>query len=582
MTGPSGPSGDEEPDGPANPRSARDGRGTERPERARAAAVAVASCFGLLCFTALYAVGPGTIHFTNDIATSMTVAELMLAGEPALLGPPSHAGGRHLGPAYYGYVALGHLLAGGDELRSVVWFSVMKLLGAAALIVPVLLLSRRSSFPFAMATTWLFVAAGRGIDMLRTPWHANYVLLPQALFLATYCLAMRWGWRGVLPCGLFASLLLQSRFTSGPLLAALAIMLLARLLLAPARAPAGRARPLVGRGAQITYAVLTALSWVPTILFELRHPSNLLKILDVQSGAGAEGAGLAPALGEVASYWLKCLVKRSALMPARSWTPEAWADDPLRLVVAAVAIALFLWLAVDYLRRAHAEQRWIFSSLLVGSLAYVPALSLVVPPLYDAYLNETAFLPPVVAGVLTGHAWSLLRAERPGYVRAAAAAFGIVVAVLAGESAVRGFRFVTGNPFGDVGTLAHARQVADVIESDSFGERRRVVYTWGRNYNVGDAYHHLLEGELAHHNAYRNAFVELPSFRPENGVHPVVFYMLTCRPRAEDLRVQPPWDSYRRRFGFLRHERDVSLAACSTCTTCELRRFSQRRRPPMR
>jgi hypothetical protein len=145
-------------------------------------------CAFLAILLSLYfswSISPETIYFNSDFALSLAVTQLGLGGDPILLGPPSHIGGRHLGPLYYYLLAFPQLAFGQDVYSIVVFQVVIKVIALIVSLVIASWYSLRAHFYFVtVLVTLVFITKVPQVDFLvQVPWHGNDILLAGVILL---------------------------------------------------------------------------------------------------------------------------------------------------------------------------------------------------------------------------------------------------------------------------------------------------------------------------------------------------------------------------------------------------------------
>lgn len=384
--------------------------------------LSVGGCIALVSVYCFWNLTPETIHFTNDAGISFAVARSLLSGDFPLAGPPSHVGGRHLGPIYYWYVALTLVLTGGHVYGAVLLQTLLK---AIALVSSLLLLRRlfeREKMLWPMAISFLFLISGSYAWPLRVPWHGNFVILPSAFALFATYRVLASGARGIPLFLLAVSLLIQTQLASAPMAFALSAVVFFQLLIS------GELR--VSRlrrwgPSELFIFVLLLVSWLPTAVYEAQFDSNLARLFNVHSGHSQNSAGYAASAVAVAKG-------------LREYTIGALGgsllSDALVNVLQWCVLIMCVLSALHYVRVQSGVRRAFVIALLLILVAYQQMFSFLSPPLHLYYLHSVLPVILLVGGISFGHAASITgKLGRGGFMQKLLAlplAFGMSVALL--------------------------------------------------------------------------------------------------------------------------------------------------------
>lgn len=256
---------------------------------------------GLFYFVTLGQMHPNNTLFAEDQALTTAVISAMHEGEFVLLGPPSHIGGRHIGPAFYWIVSAIARLLGGYDWSVLVAMSLLSYVGIVAGWILVGQFSSISRHRIACSIAAIIIAiAGNGVYLVRLPWHANSMLTLTALVLAC---AFQW-YLGSRTAGLFCSVfgvaLTQYHFSAGPLVVLLLLGGLIRLGVRQSDAY----KASVGAISICLLIGISLLLLVPPILYELWYPSNLKGVLQGLLDSSHSGQHVAVKAGVVESVTL--------------------------------------------------------------------------------------------------------------------------------------------------------------------------------------------------------------------------------------------------------------------------------------
>lgn len=206
---------------------------------------------------------PGRLAFTQDLALSVVVGKLGAAGDLAILGPPSHRGGRHLGALYYWLVSLADLLSSSDIFGTLAILAVFN-----SLIVFPLLWGRTKLFTCG-ASVLLFCPAF--LFVIRDPWHAHFLILFGVCLVLAALRALEDAERYLPWFLLFSSCLVLTHFSGLPLVAGLGFALIAVFIVR---------RKIPHPSVLLTAPTLAAvLIWIPSMLGFIFQPDNFATAL---------------------------------------------------------------------------------------------------------------------------------------------------------------------------------------------------------------------------------------------------------------------------------------------------------------
>lgn len=520
---------------------------------------------------------PNSMLFTTDQATSVAVAQSALVGEPPLLGPPSHQGGRHLSPIYFWYVTLGLSLGQGNLFSSGWIFAALNLL---SLLLVIAILHRTvpaKNFSAACSGALLVLLSGRYIWILRDFWHANVIFIPALFVVFTFVQVVNAGWQKLPNLVLSATLLLQTHYSSAPFLAGVAV---ATVLCGGLRRRAGT--PWIDLPGALLLGV-ALVSWVPTVGYELLFPSNILALLHAHAGGAGGAIGILGAVRLELQFLSHYLFGNYSLMDLLyPWPTTALALLAIAGAVSALLVRSFL----------STEARALLMLGVCGAAAYLPALQRLRPPVFDYYLNALLPFPVIAAGVLFaathaawerscgstsstgggGAAWFPFAGPATVWVRRVS--FLVVTLILtyaAMQSARRNLGTIGWQAIDATFSLQHAQEIAAILHADA----RQAPFTLltrggsrlmrsGILVALGPRY----RGEIEYHWVFR----EIPQLIRGAGLATParpLGYLLACPAPLRDHR-RKMWKEIRREWS---PDYRIDLANCDTCRPCELYRL---------
>lgn len=530
---------------------------------------------------------PANIIFSNDLALSLSVGKLFLEGNPVWLGPPSHLGGRHLGPLYYWYAALVYFLGRGDLQAITAIGAVFKLAALAVLVYLAALLTEKEKRWFVVLSLLVSIAASHYLWILRKEWHAHFLLIPATLTFFTAFLCLRDGYRFFLPFLLCASLLLQTHYGSLAVIAGLGLAILANFIW---RLRHGEKFKwgLIKQKNQILCLALMLLSWVPLLIYELNYRSNILRLFKEQLLRTRPQMGLLESAVTTYRFFRKFTLGSVRFS-------ELIYPFPGAHVLALLVAALGMFFLVLYLIRHRGWQRWYLGALGLSTFLLFTNLARVPPPKYLYYWNQLLPVPALLLGAMLGEAYSALTGVtaaslkwKPLFARTLRLAAGVFLALFLYAS-LRGVYFNwNGYAFKrfvkEYHSLKHVREVAALIRQDlKPGETARLI-GYGSAGVIRDAYYYFLYDEPYPMMRYWQFFKEIPAFKRSHSKSSEASvqnadsstqraYLIMC-PKVERLERLLVLKELSSEWSLDGH---LPLEGCSTCQNCLILRLKSQR-----
>ena len=529
---------------------------------------------GKLIFSDLSA---SNILFTDDAALSFAVARTMHEGGPvALIGQPSHLGGRHIGPTYYWFLASAFDLAKGnpETVASICslggFFAVLLIIALAAEISPV------GARLWGAAGAALVLSASGYQWIIKVPWVNNFLLLPAALACAALWLVLKQGPKLIPTLLLWLSICAQTFLGSAPLVIAFAIISITQIF-SKHRITQHEAARVLGSKLIIFLTVLATLGiWAAPIWFELQYPSNLLKIFSLHLSGTETGTVSA---GVSASATLICEYFRDFGLGFLGRPGNLFSSPLSGIILLALAIPpLGFWF-----RRQGKPVTFFFAALGLTLFGFVRILQGFNPPLHSFYLHAILPFPALLIAPIFSSA--ILRIENRLADRSIKGAAGIglifslpfALAILAvGFFNLKdGFLYPTRYVSSDQSSMAHAQEVAAIIDANrkNLASSDVRVFVRGENRLRANAIYFFMRGAFESRMMSANRFIELPRFlRPARGTEGAearTAYLLVCgEPTKAQIekfvsKLKQPWEL----------QAEVSLDRCSSCNGCRLSRL---------
>lgn len=416
--------------------------------------------FILLVGGVFFNFGPNTTFFANDQALSFSVVEHGLRGEIPLAGPPSHVGGRHLGPFYYWYLMATQLIGGG--LHGGIFA------GAVVFSIAILTIGWVVGGPGGALVAAMLGVSGY-LDTIRIPWHPHILLILNAIFI--FCTGRLFE-RGLPFLGwwcFWGSILAQTHSAAVPFTVGVACVV--GIWVAVQVKGGDWGQIISGRLGW----VFTFFSFLPLFCYNVFYDPNLARLFQAHSeevvGAGFKLAGLS-LYDFVGQHVLGVIWGRS---------------------LGAVALGLvFLILFVESearekIARLVTRRSWVLTAVLSGVLLTLCALSRFKAPIYEYYWSVILPVPFIIGAWCAG---SITVRSRLGFSAV------VVLGVLIGYADFRAVRRYADRPFVAQHTLGSAEQVVGAIRrlaGDATGPGELQILTRLYASSMKNTYNFLLD-----------------------------------------------------------------------------------------
>ncbi|MCB0334667.1 MAG: hypothetical protein KDD62_00135 [Bdellovibrionales bacterium] len=432
------------------------------------------------------------IHFADDMGVSVAVAQAAIDGEIPLIGQPSHFGGRHLGPAYYWTLTALLFLTQGNIPALVIVLGVLKALCFIFLILLAASIDPQKYRAGSILLTLSILGFASGILVyIQTPWVNHFLVVPMAALVASFWLCLRYGWQWLGAFLFFASICLQTFFGTGPYLLILSMGLVTFWVVA-------RPRYQVQRKSLFLAGLIAAvLIWIPPVLYELQHESNLAKLF-LRHGSKAFQAHLS----ETSTAFLVFLIRHSVGEPGVQLFGSHYFWGIIFFVITS-------GLMVVTLRQLDMYGRGFLLTLGAGALTTALAISTIDGPSLGFYFNM--LIPSVVlasyfccSGLL-----KLLKTYRHYWILPGVAAVLVLWIVVA-----NGREIPTHLAWNyEQRSLMHAQELSNLLHQYDQGKARVNVYLRGQHYKRRSALWVFYRPRARFQMAYAPFFKELRSFR---------------------------------------------------------------------
>ena len=437
--------------------------------------LAIPLIFFLVCLVVCLRLSPETAFFAKDQGLTSAVTQTMLSGEIPLLGPPSHIGGRHLGPLHYWYNGFLLSLSGGDEFHALLIDVFVKLCSAALLIFVGSAYAQKSARAWTAVGISLAMGLGQVIFMYRDAWQPHLLLPTGVLFWWAVLRFLEKRTQHIMWVLVAGSLCIQVQYAA----AILAAPTIVGLLLVRGTSALDLKRSLTPCFSLYLAGLALFLVWLPSLLYELWYPSNLRALFQAlihPLGAGAQ-AGFGNSLRNSIAFFSQYALGAPPLTVkslVSSW--QFW-------------IALFgtLPCLAALLGTKRTPVRFLICQTLIGGLIYTVILSRQPAPLERYFL--LSLVPPLIMiwGLLFGvSVTSLIQsmaqgAGELGKIRRVLAVTGWIssatlLVFLSFQSYDRSIKNLMRRPLDPSLSLSAARYFGTLLADDP---RQKTLLTWG-------------------------------------------------------------------------------------------------------
>jgi len=354
---------------------------------------------------------PSNITFMNDSAFSFAVARLELDGHHPLLGPPSHIGGRHLGPVYYWAVAFSLWVTQGHDYYAILVLLSLMLLACAITVTIATSLAPSGTRLAAAIGTVLCLCGEIYLMQVREPWHGNFLFLPSACVFLSFLIGLRKGPRYLPLYILSASFLITTHYGCAPLVVGTGATLVAYWIVhkfnSELAAPAlSRSFLFLGIGLPLC---LSLLLWLPLITYEVLYPSNLATLAHAFFKSHHKQAGLWAGVTTFFGFLIHHTFLAEHSQRAGSVVSVA------SYYAAAGLTTLFMVLFIGHIRRITKTSQFFYLGMLASSALFIvsasraPSAPPPYPPIYEYYFNGLLPLPALLIGIAFSQAASMIK-----------------------------------------------------------------------------------------------------------------------------------------------------------------------------
>lgn len=500
-----------------------------------------------LFFLIILSLAPGRVAFTQDLALSVVVGELGATGELALLGPPSHRGGRHLGALYYWLVSAADLLS--DSI-----FRTLTILVAINSVCIFPLLAARSRVFAAGACVVLSSAAF--LFVIRDPWHSHFLILFGVCAVHSALRALD-DEKKYLPWFLFfSSCVVLTHFSGLPLILGLSLVLALVFLLRRNSLPLSLLISLP------TFAAL--LVWIPSIFGIISQPDNFARALRPEH---------AP------FYYSESFRLITALFTRFSFIESTWPVNfrGTNLLSETVWIGAFLMLVSSNGFRSRKQMERV-SLLVVPFLVYGISLLFLELPFHLYFIYGLIPILPFLWGFTFEESVQLITDFFQGrrsmlVLPALLLLFGAVFITLI--QLISSLPILFSRPIPKYLSVAAAEQITDAIRLDSNQEPYDIIAR-GHTISAEDSYRAFLGKEHYSRMFYADRFPELVSLTQRERQIFDLSYLVICP------KPNPKWQKrlHRTINKTWKEEAKIQLGNSDLEKTCEITRLRRKLSSP--
>lgn len=497
--------------------------------------------FLLLLFLSFFNSELGTLFFANDQALSFAVVRQMLEGNIVLAGPPSHVGGRHLGPYFYWWLAIPYWLADGDVLRTARIASLLQLFS----LIPLTLLLGKL-FPlisrWRLATGLCLTLSLSYLDTIRIPWHPHLLLPLSSLFLLSTLAVHQKGAKAVGPWLLLGSVLVQTHIASAPLVAAVGLVTFVCLIL-KFHSASDQLRNLVSFFIRfLPWLTALILSWAPALYYEFYYDQNIARLFGVHGSGTEVPAGLKEAIQSGVLFLLHFAFGQMQLFEG-GW---AWLVYALILLLSALVVRPQISALLNSTTVTKVPNGGFYLAIAAGFLATAFALAGFKAPLYEYYWSALLPVPALLGGAIFAAHLDSIKTSRSHTIAA------LLLLTYALGIYWQNQQHYSYQPFLPYHTAAHSKAVAELAKQQSQNEERIEIFPRLHAMVSRNAYYYFLGPEYFNAMEVSWKFKELPlapAGEPiEASFQTNIAFMVVCpRPYRSTLKtmmaeIRKRWD----------------------------------------
>lgn len=501
------------------------------------------------------------VSFSEDLALSLSVSKLYFNSQPAWLGPPSHIGGRHLGPIYYLYTAASLYLGDFDTLKTIQACSLIKLISILAFIFLTIKLNFFKNKQVALFFMLVSLIAGQFTYIIRDAWHSNFLIVPAAFMFLSSFYVIKNGYRFFPLFILLASITVQTHYASAPAAVGLFLFHVVDLL---RKQNHKELKDLFTVRAFIFY-LLTLLSFLPAIFFEIYYPGNI-KALLASKQFETKTFSSYQAVYRIIVFFINSLFYKSILVHTKA-----------RVVFTAlVGITI---LAFSFLDKKTNLQKYLLACIC-ATCPYILALHKVpVSANYSYVLNTLMPLALVLIGIFSSTVYESIKKNNPTKTCIVLLLL-LSLFCLSTSSAIRNIKNLGNNFVYRYHNLAHAKEIASLIENEKGEEQDIKILAGSATIPMIDSYYYLLDGNYQHFMRFKESFKEIAAFtenakklnRKKRRKRPQakLAFLVAC-PRVSKATKDHIFSNFKKNKWV--NAGVIPIGDCTSCSQCLLNKF---------
>ncbi len=506
----------------------------------------------LISFSVFKNLTPENIVFTEDISLSFAVADHILDGGTLVLGPPSHIGGRHLGPIGYWYAVLA-LWLGGGTYGAILVLSALEILAFFAIALLARKISDQTNW-WATIGVLLTALAVQYNYILRIPWQNHFTLVMSILFLFGSYSVLKNGWRSFSFFLLSSSLLVQFHYSTIPFVAGMGLVVI-YVLFSSQRKKASEILSLFLSPYSLILLALTTLSWIPLIRYELFYGGTLYAHFTNHLSEKNAAIGIYGALSEFVYFIKKFSIGDNSFLSF---------FGKYNLIAQSIAIILTIFTGYQFLKRRSGPELRFIIGLSISTIFLVVALSRVAPPFYPSYLYGLLPLPALIIGILVYQTHLNLQSSS-NIVLTCSTFFALILSAIILRNGY--FALIPRDSYvTEYHSLKHVDDVAKIINADR-KELPTLISAKSASRFLQGPYYYQLGRDHYPLMSYWDWMPELPQIDKKT-IN--LNYLIACPKPEGTYRKQINKDFENEGWIF---DYNLDLSLCPSCSKCVIRRF---------
>ena len=474
-----------------------------------------------------------------------------------MLGPPSHIGGRHPGPLYYWFVTFVYALSGQDLYISNIIFVICKFVGLFFLFLTLNIITNNSKNKKLILIALLIVLLSPlYIKVFRMHWQSNFLFIASSFAFLVTVLFIKYKWQ-VLGLYIFGlSCLFQSHLSSVPVLAGLGSLGLLVLFFRKNYQILDSKNKVLFF--QVLPLVFTTIIWSPVIYNELFLTSNFKMVFQLHSDPYITKAGPFLAFSYLIEFFSGFILASKASL--------------VRQELYAVVFYIVSFISLIFIFLKKQERVWHILLFLLPMFFCVLAVSSFRIPIYVHYFNSLIALPVLIFAFII---WNLLVSLEDKNLNSKIKIFPFIILVfffiIFANNLKKTFTAKTFDIDQEFYTLAHSKELSEIINKDAAGSKVKLYTRLGSKY-MTNSYYYFLNQNSHRFMEYNKFFRELSAFkkvkRSEREKDLKIYSIICPRPYERDRK-----NILRNIKKYNKEEYQLDLSECKTCSSCTVSRL---------